>query len=68
MTRQVYGDDSATVWIDHGGLMHETAKAKLFKVHGDELWVPKSVIVDEGEEQLGLAQWWADKNGLEGDW
>jgi hypothetical protein len=65
--RHVVGGDDA-VWVDHQGVVRESDKAKLFRVHDKQVWVPKSVIIDEGPEQLGLAKWWAAKQGIEGDW
>lgn len=67
MTRQVYGDDSC-VYIDHEGIEHQTAKAMLIKIHGEKKWIPKSVIEDEGDEIIAVKKWWADKEGLRGDW
>jgi len=43
--KSVHGDDSAT-WFDHDGVKRETDKAKLVTIHGDDFWIPKSVIVE----------------------
>ena len=65
--KSVYGDDSC-VYIDHEGIRRTTDKAKLFVIHGEGFWIPKSVIDDENEEIVAIKRWWADKNGIKGDW
>jgi hypothetical protein len=49
----------------------ETDKAFLLKVDGSEKWVPKSVIEDPGELDIGdeaieaeVAEWFVKKEGL----
>lgn len=66
-SKRVHGDDS-TVWLDHEGVRRETERAKLFVIDGDEVWVPKSVIIDENDELVGVQPWWAEKNDLQGQW
>jgi len=65
--RTVYGNDDC-IYLDHEGKVRESEKAALFNIHGEEIWVPKSVIDDENEEIVAVKKWWADKNGLRGDW
>jgi hypothetical protein len=48
-------DGADAVWIDHDGVIRETDKAALYSI-------------DEGEEVVGIKKWWAEKNGIEGDW
>ena len=67
VTQRKYGDEDVT-WKNHSGVKRETEKAKLFKLGAAEVWVPKSVIVDEGDEQVGIKKWWADDHDIEGDW
>jgi len=67
MSRTVYGNDDC-VYIDHKGIEHQTEKAILFKRGESKLWVPKAVIEDEGDEVVAVQKWWADKNGIRGDW
>jgi hypothetical protein len=52
--RSVYGSDDC-VYLDHEGIKHQTDKAKLFIIHGENQWIPKSVIEDENEE-IGCSQ------------
>ena len=65
--RTVYGSDDC-VYIDHEGIIRETQKATLYNIHGEEVWVPKSVIEDENDEIVAVQKWWANNNGIRGDW
>ncbi|QKR00891.1 hypothetical protein GWK48_11305 [Metallosphaera tengchongensis] len=42
----------------------ETSKAYLMKVGDKELWVPKSIVRDLGEEEVALPYWYVKNNGL----
>ena len=56
-----------SVSIDYDHRVNETAKAILFLIDGEEYWIPKSVIIDDDEEESGsieVAQWFAEKEGL----
>ena len=66
--RQVYGSEDGTVYLDHTGVVHETEKAILYKTATGDLWVPKSVIEDDGEDIVGVKRWWASANKIKGDW
>lgn len=66
-TRMVYGDDD-NIYIDHEGMVRKTDKAVLYKIHGETVWIPKSVIDDYNDEVVAVKKWWASKNGLESDW
>jgi hypothetical protein len=68
MTTRFVIDSGDSVWLDHEGVIKETDKAKLYKIHGVKKWIPKCIIVDEGDEQLGVKSWWATENGIESDW
>ncbi len=68
MTKHVYGDDGGLAYLDHEGVLAETDKAKLFKIEGEEVWLPKSQIEDEGEEIVAVPKWLADAKNLEGSW
>ena len=68
MSRQVYGDEEKTVWVDHDGILYETTKAILFDIGGDKVWLPRSQIIDHGEEQVGITPWIAEQKGIKGDW
>lgn len=54
-----------TTRIDVDGFEHETAMACLFKVDGEDLWIPKSVIDDWSDDWVDVATWWAEKEGLD---
>jgi hypothetical protein len=60
------GDDD--VYVNHGGLIRESDKAKLFWVRCKQLWIPKAVISTSDKKVLAVKKWWADKNGICGDW
>lgn len=63
--RFVIGDDADdAVWLDHEGVRRETDKAKLFVIDGQEVWIPKGQIVDEGDDLVGIPRWLADSKGL----
>lgn len=51
--------------------IHETDRALLVDISGEEKWVPKSVIDDDSEVyedghvgRLVVAGWWAEKEGF----
>lgn len=67
MSKQVYGDDSLA-YVDHEGIIRETNDAKLFRIHDEEIWLPKSQIKDENDEIVAIPKWLASKKGLESDW
>lgn len=57
--------------FDDVTVKHETDKAVLCEIGGEEHWVPKSVIDDDSEVYKGgtsgelvVKWWWAQKNGL----
>ncbi len=68
MSRAVYGDGDDCVYIDHEGVEYKSDGATLFNIHGEKKWIPKSIIVDEGDEVVVVKKWWAKKEGIEGDW
>lgn len=61
-----------TIEFDVEKVKHETSKAILVEIEGDEHWVPKSQISDDsevfsrehGEGTLIVSQWWAEQEGL----
>jgi hypothetical protein len=57
-------------YLRHDGVLRETDKAKLFRIHGNAIWIPKrrTVLVDEDPAIVCIAKWWADRRGLESDW
>lgn len=69
MSRQVFGGDDDVVWLDHRGVVRQTEKAMLFALDsGEERWVPKSVVVDWGDDVVGVQKWWAEAHAIKGDW
>jgi hypothetical protein len=66
-TDRILGD---VAYLEHDGIVRETNKAKLFRIHDATIWIPKrrTVLIDEGDEIIGVAQWWAERCGLESDW
>ena len=59
---------SDTVWVNHDGLIQETKDASRFRIKGKRIWIPKSVIVDNDGNIVGLQPWWAKKNRIGSDW
>ena len=58
------------VYIEDVLVIHETEKALLCQIKGEEHWIPKSVIDDDSEVwkngqegELVVAEWWTEKNG-----
>lgn len=45
---------------------HETKKAVLFKINGEDKWIPKSQIIEEDEtaECVLVTRWFAEKEGI----
>ena len=56
-------DDITRIHVD--SFEHETDLALLFMIDGDEVWIPKSVVVDWDDDFVDLPTWWAEKEGLE---
>ena len=65
MVRRVTTDSDSVAYLDVEEKVRETEKAVLFKTtdHG-EVWIPKSMIEDEGDDLVGVKKWWAGKEGL----
>jgi hypothetical protein len=53
-----------------GTIIRETEKAFLILFESEEVWVPKSVLINpedipsSGTVDLEVARWWADKEGI----
>jgi hypothetical protein len=58
-------DDDDMVRIDVDSFETETHRAVLFKVDGEKLWVPKSVVDDWTDDWVDVQRWWAEKEGLD---
>jgi len=66
--KQVYGGTDGAAYIEHDGVKWETPDAKLFRIQGDEVWIPKKCIEDENEEIVVIPGWLAKAKNLESDW
>lgn len=66
---------SNCVHLECERIVRETEKAFLCLFSEEEHWVPKSQIADEGDNltvgdtnvTVSVTEWWATKNGIEGD-
>lgn len=54
----------AVAVIDYDEIVRETDKAKLFATAEGEIWIPKSQIVDEGDDVFTIPEWLAVEKGL----
>uniref|UniRef100_A0A6M3M5S0 Uncharacterized protein n=1 Tax=viral metagenome TaxID=1070528 RepID=A0A6M3M5S0_9ZZZZ len=60
--------------FDHDGVIATSQKAVLLNVNGDEIWIPRSVLVDpeDGDgmergdpaDQVAVLAWFAEDRGL----
>ena len=50
--------------LDHEGLIHQTEDAKLYRIDGEKVWIPKSCLVDEADDTIVVKRWFAKKEGL----
>jgi hypothetical protein len=60
------GDDC--VYVRHDGIKNKSTKAMEFNIKSRGQWIPRSVIVDEGDGVVIVQNWWAKKHGIKGDW
>ena len=51
--------------IDVDSFEHETDMAVKFRIDGEELWIPKSVIDDWSDDWVDVQRWWAEQEGLD---
>lgn len=65
---------SSYVHITVEEILRETENALLILLDGDELWVPRSQVAGgddytQGDRDvtLSVTEWWANKNGVQGD-
>ena len=51
--------------IDYTEIIHETDRAILFLIDGDEVWIPRSVLeLDESTCTISVSKWFAFNNDL----
>ena len=68
--RRERNEEELTDLGDEIVLVHETAKALLVEIEGDERWIPKSLVREgtrlvKGEKgTLVIPEWFAHKEGL----
>ncbi len=55
-------DDVTLIGYDR--IVRVTDRAVIIESDGDEYVVPKSLIAGATDEELEVAQWWAEKEGL----
>lgn len=71
--RSIVGYEGETA-TDVGCIAYESIKvvtgkaALIVRPGGEELWVPKSVIVDSDDDNITVASWWVRKNRIDTDW
>jgi len=53
------------VRIDVDAFEFETDEALLFKIDTEELWVPREVVVEFGDDFVDVDWWWANEKGLD---
>lgn len=59
--RPAFGDEKKPVAIP-GALCRETEKAYLWTTDdGDDIWVPKSQVVEEKEDELLVTRWFMER-------
>ena len=56
---------TSTGWISHEGVLKSTHDAVLFDIGDEEVWVPKSQIVDQDDDTVGINLWWLRKKRMQ---
>jgi len=56
--------DRESVQVPHDGIKHQTDKAVLFEIGGSDVWIPKSCIESVDADEVWVAEWFSDKEGL----
>jgi hypothetical protein len=62
--RTVYGSDGNEIYVDHEGVVQTTELAKCYRTEFGDVWIPKSLILDEGDDLFSVPKWFAEKEGL----
>ena len=68
MSKQIYGGNDGSAYLEYDAKLRETNMAVLYQIDNEEIWIPKSQIEDDNGEILVIPLWLADKNNLESDW
>ena len=70
-------EENEAVRVEYSKKLHETDKAKLFRVDSEDVWIPKSMIEQEEQEEqeedgankaggyFWIPRWLAEEKGLE---
>ncbi len=61
-----HSDRFDIVDIEYESIEHDTGKAVLLKIEGDEFWIPKSQIKNdyENEDYIQIPRWLVDEKHL----
>ena len=57
-------DDDDGIELEHEGMIRETDMAQLYRIDGEKVWIPKSVITETGDDTVMVKSWFAKKEGL----
>ena len=57
-------DDVNTEQVAYDKIKFVTEKAVLFDIDEEEVWIPKSVIVEVDGDEVCVASWFAEREGL----
>ena len=68
MSRHIYGGNDGSAYLEYDAVLRETTGAKLYQIHNEEIWLPKSQIQDDNGELVVIPAWLASQKGLESDW
>lgn len=64
--RQADGDDC--VYLIHEGIVRRTRDASLYRIHGRDVWLPRSAVRDSNNVILVVNGHVARQKGLKSDW
>ena len=54
----------STYYTSHLGVLRETEKAILVKFESEEIWIPKSQVIDWNDSEIEMSTWIAQEKGL----
>jgi len=57
-------ESCVTVYFDEVVVDRDSLDATLFRMGNRELWVPKSLIIDQEKNSIEVPEWFAIKEGL----
>jgi hypothetical protein len=56
------GSDDGELY-DYEKIVHMTDKSVLLEMDGEDVWIPKSQIIDATDKVVTITKWLAQKNG-----